>query len=693
LIDVQNADGGDDPARGDQSARQVGEAARVREVFETMPVALAALEGPDNRFVAANAAYREFLGRAGFIGRPLREVVPDMAGQQLLEVVERVYATGLAETGREWRVQRVLDDTGTAREAFVNVALSPRFGPDGAIVGVNASVFDVTAEVLARRAAQARTTAVERRYARARDLIDAMQRELLPPGLPVLPGARIAASYLLAGDGGDVDTAAGGDWFDAVPRPGGRVALAVGDVVGHGIAASAAMGQLRAVLADRLDEGADLAAALGAADRLARRTPGARAATVCVAELDPADGSVTYCTAGHPPPLLVPARGDARYLPVTGAGPLGTGRQGAVVQFSVGVAHLDVDDVLLLYSDGIVERPGRSPAAATVELTQVAADTVAGRSLDTGETSPVERICTQTLELLVRTTGYTDDITLLAAQRIAAVPPLELTAPAATETIPVVRTAIQGWLAAIDVADDDTFALQHAIGELVTNAVEHAYAVAPREPSGSGGRVGVRLALTEAGTVRATVFDHGRWYDAAPDPHRGRGLAISRDLVDDLDVEQSADGTTATVTHRLARPARLLTSEEIVSGIAATPRLEGREQLLILDQSGRADLGGEPSVRVEGPLDAVTAPQLYHELQRRTRGGTRSLTVDLGGVTHLASAAVSILHEAVDTSAGAELVLYAPPGSVAQHVLALVALPHTMRDPAATDDLSAGSGT
>jgi anti-anti-sigma regulatory factor len=67
--------------------------------------------------------------------------------------------------------------------------------------------------------------------------------------------------------------------------------------------------------------------------------------------------------------------------------------------------------------------------------------------------------------------------------------------------------------------------------------------------------------------------------------------------------------------------------------------------------------------------------------------------VDLGGVTHLASAAVSILHEAVDTSAGAELVLYAPPGSVAQHVLALVALPHTMRDPAATDDLSAGSGT
>src|SRR6185369_3274019 len=112
-----------------------------------------------------------------------------------------------------------------------------------------------------------------------------LQRQLLPPGLPVLPAVLVAASYLPAGG-----AAAGGDWFDAIALPGGRVALVVGDVVGHGMAASAAMGQLRAVLHDRLEESGDLLAAVRAADRTAHRVPEARVATVCGAVLNPADG-------------------------------------------------------------------------------------------------------------------------------------------------------------------------------------------------------------------------------------------------------------------------------------------------------------------------------------------------------------------------------------------------------------------
>src|SRR4249919_2602692 len=88
----------------------------------------------------------------------------------------------------------------------------------------------------------------------AREIVAELQQALLPTSLPVLPRARIAARYLAAGH----EQSAGGDWFDAIPLAGGSVALVVGDVVGHGVAASAAMGQLRAVLAELLAAEGDL---------------------------------------------------------------------------------------------------------------------------------------------------------------------------------------------------------------------------------------------------------------------------------------------------------------------------------------------------------------------------------------------------------------------------------------------------
>src|ERR1700677_4513534 len=148
-----------------------------------------------------------------------------------------------------------------------------------------------------------------------------LQQELLPKGLPVLPRARIAARYLVAA----ADQAAGGDWFDALPLAGGAVALVVGDVVGHGVAASAAMGQLRAVLRFVLAAQRDLTVALGQLDAFATFEPALHAATVCVAVLDPEGGALRYATCGPPPPLVVAPDGAARYLPTTGSGPLGTG--------------------------------------------------------------------------------------------------------------------------------------------------------------------------------------------------------------------------------------------------------------------------------------------------------------------------------------------------------------------------------
>ena len=198
--------------------------------------------------------------------------------------------------------------------------------------------------------------------------IVALQEALLPPALPVLPRARIAARYLVAGQ----EQSAGGDWFDAIPLAGGSVALVVGDVVGHGVAASAAMGQLRAVLTELLAAEADLGRVLARTDAFAARTPALRAATLALAVLDPASGMLRYTTCGHPPPLVISIDGAARYLDGTGTGPLGTGSPPALA-----TSALAPGELLLLYSDGLVERPDRTIGEGMAELAEAAAGAAA----------------------------------------------------------------------------------------------------------------------------------------------------------------------------------------------------------------------------------------------------------------------------------------------------------------------------
>lgn len=475
-----------------------------------------------------------------------------------------------------------------------------------------------------------------------------MQRQLLPAGLPVLPCLGVSATYLLAD--------AGGDWFDAVPAPGGRLALIVGDVVGHGVPALAAMGQLRAVLHDRLDETGDIPTAIAAADRTARRMPGARAATVCIVLLDPADGTLTWCSAGHPPPLIATAEA-ARFLPA-GQGPLATG-----AAYRVRRDRLDPGEVLLLYSDGLIERPGRSPAAATAELAQVVRRVI--------DSAGIERVCTQTLEQLVSRTGHTDDITLLAAQRRVPAPPLRLGGPGSRPSLALVRTAVDAWLTVLQAGEDDRVALTHAAVELVTNAFEHA------RPGSTDVVVTVTAELADDGECRLAVADDGRWRprtrpgDEAFRKDHGYGLAMAASFADHLDVAHDDNGTRATVRRRLSRPAGLLTTDQMS---AATARRAARmpELMLILDQPGAPT----SRIAVHGALDAGNVEELGLTLDRYTLGGTHQLVVDLTAVTHLASAAVAELYR---TRPGMRL--YAPPGSTAQHVLTLVDLPHTTSDP------------
>ncbi|GAA4869009.1 SpoIIE family protein phosphatase [Actinomycetospora straminea] len=667
--------------REDELRRSVGDAEEVRAAFEDLPLMMAAMDGPELRFVAANAAYRALAGGSAFIGEPLRGVFPEVGGQQVFEAVERVYATAEPYSMHEWRMQFGIDDSGQPKELYLDVHLVPRFTAGGEKRGVVGYITDVTALVMARLAAQSKAAEVERRYEQARDVIALLQRELLSPGLPVLPGLRVAASYLLA----DADTAAGGDWFDALPLSDGRVGLVVGDVVGHGVAASAVMGQLRAIAAERLHSGANLPDALAALDAAAGRIPGARAATVCVVVLYPASGAVSYCTAGHPPPLVVPVSNEPRYLPTSGAGPLGTGSG-----FPLAQATLEVGDVLLCYTDGIIERPGRARAASGAELSRVAADAAAGRGLRTGEFSAVERVCTHTLELLVRATGHSDDITLLAVQRREPLPPLEVRLTAEYGAIGVLRTRLRTWIAELGVSPDDLFRVTHAVNELVTNAVDHAY---PRR-----GPMWMRASVDTTGTLHASVTDLGRTPgtadlisvdDLAAIPshlERGRGLAMSQRLVDVLELEQAEPGMTARIAHRLSRPARLLIADDVRGAPSPVPAPGApAEFLLILDEPSPRG----PRIRLAGPVDAETATKLRTELARRTASHTHTLTVDLSEVTLLASAGVAALAAARAAAPADTLQLYAPAGSEADQVLTLVGFEHTTSDP---DRIEASDG-
>jgi serine phosphatase RsbU (regulator of sigma subunit)/anti-sigma regulatory factor (Ser/Thr protein kinase) len=648
---------------GDLDGR-VGVPGVVREVFDSMPLLLVGMTGPEHRVGAVNLAYRAAFGRDKIVGMPVLDVFPEMASQQLREVFDQVLASGVPQVVSGWRAQIRNPVSGKLEEHYIDCTLVPRRDAAGTVVGLNLFGVDTTEEVLDRQ--RMREEAAQW-YKRAPDVVTALRRQLLPEALPLLPSVRIAGSYLPASR----DDMAGGDWFDAIPVSAGRVALVVGDVVGHGMAALAAMGQLRAVLHERLDGTGDVLAAVAAADRMARRIPGTRAATVCVALLDPGDGTLTWCSAGHPPPLIA-GPDSARFLPASGQGLLGTGAAYATLQ-----DRLEAGEVVLLYSDGTIERPGRPPAAATAELAQVTSDAVAGRVFRNFSLSAVDRACTQTVELLVQQTGHADDIILLAAQRRDPVPPLRLGGPGVPVTLGAAREILDAWLGVQEASEQDKVALAHAVVELVTNALQHG------RPDAGEPVITVTAELRDDGEACLIVADNGQWREQArpgDEEYRhdhGFGLAITASLVDHLHVEPGPHGTTATVRRRLSRPAWLLPPGQASQAVTRTTE-HLPDQMLILAQPGAPG----SRIAIHGSLDATSAEELGMELDRLTLGGTHELVVDLTAVTHLASAAVTELYRTAPGGGRRHpLMLYAPAGSTAHHVLSLVSLPHTCTDP------------
>jgi anti-sigma regulatory factor (Ser/Thr protein kinase)/anti-anti-sigma regulatory factor len=394
-----------------------------------------------------------------------------------------------------------------------------------------------------------------------------------------------------------------------------------------------------------------------ALDHFAQRSDDARTATVCVAVLEPTTGSLRFSTAGHPPPLLVNGAGH-RYLTPPGSAPLATG-----ATYLEASEHMNEGDLLLMYTDGIIERPGTHPAQGCADL----AATVAAANARWGGVDDLpgpQRVCDETTALLARGTGYRDDVTLLAVQRHRPAGMIELSLPDTPIAVTTARTALGSWLMALRVDDITTSAIQHAVGEVVTNAVEHAYA-GRREGSDA---VRVRAELTASGIAEITVVDRGLWRRPVEQPYRGMGLTLASEFVDDVRIYRRESGTTVRMRHRISLP---VTVSRRPTHIPVAV-LEYEPFLAALSSVDDPDA----TLVVHGPVDAAGAVELRDQLRSATSNGTQSRTVDLSRVTLLASAAVHVLHEARDRNAAhsEDLHLLAPRGSAAHHVLELVGL-------------------
>jgi len=373
-------------------------------------------------------------------------------------------------------------------------------------------------ETLASQGAQALDRA--RHYESERSIAATLQRSVLPVALPRLPGIQIAARYLPGG----LDVEVGGDWFDAVELTDGRLGLVVGDVVGKGVQAAASMGQLRNALRAISLERLKPPTALARLDRLASEGLDTSFATVVYAVYDPVASVLRFSSAGHPPPVVAYPDGRVVLLEEGRGLPLGTGL-GA--KYRQGVVEIPAGSVVLLYSDGLVERRGRTIDEGIESL--VAAVQSGPRDAET--------LLEHVLEELVSGNGRTDDVAILAARFLPVAPaPLDLSVRSDDESLHLVRDGVRVWLDGAGLPREDAEDVLLAVWEICANAIEHA-----REPSADTIRIRARL---DDSRVLVTVEDSGRFVAVTDRPDRGLGLRLAETLTSRLELTTSQDGTT-----------------------------------------------------------------------------------------------------------------------------------------------------
>ncbi|OEV04753.1 SpoIIE family protein phosphatase [Streptomyces oceani] len=301
-------------------------------------------------------------------------------------------------------------------------------------------------------------------YGREAYIADELQRTMLPDALPQPTGCTLASRYLPAAETARV----GGDWYDAIPLPGSRVALVVGDVMGHSMTSAAIMGQLRTTT--QTLAGLDLPPqeVLHHLDEQAQRLGSDRMATCLYAVYDPVAHRLLIANAGHPPPVMLHRDGRAEVLRIPAGAPIGVGG----VDFEA--VELDAPEgaTLLLYTDGLVESRARDVWTGIDFLRGKLADTA--ELTRPGTAPPLEPLCDEVLDIL-GPGDRDDDIALLAARFDGITPSdvaywyLDPRAQTAGQARRLARRALERW--GLEELSD---AVELLVSEVVTNAVRYA---------------------------------------------------------------------------------------------------------------------------------------------------------------------------------------------------------------------------
>ncbi|MFJ7152494.1 SpoIIE family protein phosphatase [Streptomyces sp. NPDC100445] len=358
-----------------------------------------------------------------------------------------------------------------------------------------------------------------------RETAIALQRAILGP-------SRLPDGFAVRYEPATRPLEVGGDWYDTVTLPDGRIGIVVGDCVGRGVEAASVMGQLRSACRALMLREESPAGTLMALDQFAASVPGALCTTVFCGILDPGTGELTYSSAGHPPGILAHPDGTTRLLDQGRSLPLAVrpGRRRPEARHT-----LPARATLLLYTDGLVERRRRSLSSGIDQ---------ASEAVQKGRHAPVDDLATEVMSRLAPAGGYDDDVALLLYRHPA---PLEMTFPAESSQLAPVRNALRSWLDQCDLPPHTVQNVLVAAGEACANAIEHGHRHTPGEI--------VRLrAEAFADNLCLTVADSGRWKAPRPElnAHRGRGVGLMKALMQQVTITPGPSGTTVDMQMRIA---------------------------------------------------------------------------------------------------------------------------------------------
>jgi len=492
---------------------------RVQEALKVDTVAILLYEPDSNQLVARAATgieeeveqgVRLPLGK-GFAGRIAADRVPIF----------------IADVNHADVLNPILREKGIASLLGVPLIV------EGQLIGVlhvgslTPRTFDQDDVAVLQMAAARAAPAIERAQLFARlehehDVSMVLQRSLLPQRLADVVGVNVAARYLPARE------EVGGDWYDVFELPRGRVGVVIGDVVGHGIVAAALMGRLRTALHSYAIEGHGPGRTLELVDRFVQSLNESAMATAAYAVFDTYTSALHYATAGHLPPLVI-SGADVRMLEVTPAPPLGAFPYGRCPEHEL---SLESGEMLLLYTDGLVERRGVALSAGIDVL---------AAAVNAAQTP--EEACTLAVARLVPREGLRDDLAIVALQNAAVPSELHLTLSAEPKTLAHARRILRRWLNERGADEGVVAEMTIAVSEACANAIEHAYAPSPATFELHG--------QARDGEITFTIRDGGRW--RPPRGHnRGRGLSIIVAAMDDVQIDRTAEGTEVVMRRRIA---------------------------------------------------------------------------------------------------------------------------------------------